>query len=365
MKQPNVCADEVRAASPTPVQVVPCLVASVRLVAGWIALLAAVWMAQPAYAQDSAHVVSGGENLSTIARQYGMTMQELAAYNGIVNPNLVYVGQQIQIPSDGQSAQALAPATTAALPGEAGYHTVARGETLSGIAKTYGITSGDLMRLNGISNANLIWVGQKLRISARANPVDVAPDHVAKPALADDIYIVQASDTLAEIAAAHQTTVQALLVANGLPNPNFVWVGQRLRVKSNTQATTTLSPVAAPADGRRWIEVDLTSQTLTAWQGDVAVMFTYISGGRASTPTVTGRFTVGAKYPAQRMIGPGYDLPNVPWVMYFHGSYAIHGAYWHSNFGTPMSHGCVNLRPVDAGWLFEFARVGTVVNVHQ
>ncbi len=364
MKHPIVFAGGACIASSTPLKTAYIARASVRLVAAWIALLAAVWLVQPAHAQDNIHVVSGGENLSTIARRYGMTMQELAAYNGIVNPNLVYVGQQIQIPGTGQSPQALAPAGATALPGEAGYHVVVRGETLSEVAKTYGMTSGDLMRLNGISNANFIWVGQKLRVSARVDPVDAASERATKPVVADDIYVVQAGDTLAAIAAANKTTVQSLLAANGLPNPNFVWVGQRLRVQSNAQAATTLSLVAAPTDGKRWIEVDLTNQTLTAWQGDVPVMFTNISSGRANTPTVTGRFTVGTKYPAQRMTGPGYDLPNVPWVMYFHGSYAIHGAYWHNNFGTPMSHGCVNMRTGEAEMLYNWAAPGTEVYVH-
>lgn len=364
MKHPIVFAGEARAVSSTPQCVAQGYRTSVRLAAVWIALLAAVWLASPAHAQDNVHVVAGGENLSTIARRYGMTMQELAAYNGIVNPNLVYVGQQIQIPGSGQSPQALAPAGTAVLPGESGYHVVARGDTLSGVAKAYGMATSDLMRLNGISNANFIWVGQKLRVSARVDPVSAATERAPKPALADDIYVVQAGDTLAKIAAANQTTVQALLTANGLPNPNFVWVGQRLRVKSNAQQATTLSLVAAPADGKRWIEVDLTNQTLTAWQGDVPVMFTNISSGRANTPTVTGRFAVGTKYAAQRMTGPGYDLPNVPWVMYFHGSYAIHGAYWHNNFGTPMSHGCVNMRSNEAEMLYNWAAPGTEVYVH-
>ena len=61
-------------------------------------------------------------------------------------------------------------------------------------------------------------------------------------------------------------------------------------------------------------------------------MDTYISSGRSGTPTVTGRFTIGTKYKAQRMTGRDYDLPGVPWVMYFHSGYAIHGAY-----GTPTS----------------------------
>jgi lipoprotein-anchoring transpeptidase ErfK/SrfK len=70
------------------------------------------------------------------------------------------------------------------------------------------------------------------------------------------------------------------------------------------------------------------------------------------------------KYRYADMSGPGYYLPNVPYVMYFYRGYGIHGTYWHNNFGTPMSHGCVNFPTDDAGWLFDFASVGTVVNVH-
>jgi lipoprotein-anchoring transpeptidase ErfK/SrfK len=65
------------------------------------------------------------------------------------------------------------------------------------------------------------------------------------------------------------------------------------------------------------------------------------------------------------MTGPGYYLPNVPYTMYFYGGYGLHGTYWHNNFGTPMSHGCVNLSTADSGWLFDWASVGTVVNVHN
>ncbi len=129
-------------------------------------------------------------------------------------------------------------------------------------------------------------------------------------------------------------------------------------------AESTLNLVAAPPDGKKWIEVNLSDQTLTAWQGDVAVMHTAISGGRSNTPTITGRFTIDTKYKAQRMTGPGYDLSNVPWVMYFHGSYAIHGAYWHNNFGVPMSHGCVNMRVNESKLMYDWAPSGTEVYVH-
>ena len=59
-----------------------------------------------------------------------------------------------------------------------------------------------------------------------------------------------------------------------------------------------------------------------------------------------------------------YDLANVPYVMYFHEGYGLHGTYWHNNFGTPMSHGCVNLSTGDAGWFYNWASVGTKVVTH-
>jgi len=65
------------------------------------------------------------------------------------------------------------------------------------------------------------------------------------------------------------------------------------------------------------------------------------------------------------MSGPGYNLPNVQFVAYFYRDYAMHGTYWHDNFGHPMSHGCVNLRNIDAEWLYGWAPIGTPVLVRN
>ena len=88
-----------------------------------------------------------------------------------------------------------------------------------------------------------------------------------------------------------------------------------------------------------------------------------ISSGLPATPTVQGDFKVLRKVRSQNMTGPGYDLDNVEWVMYFHQSYALHGTWWHYNFGTPMSHGCVNMTNADAKWFYDFGSVGTPVHV--
>jgi len=114
----------------------------------------------------------------------------------------------------------------------------------------------------------------------------------------------------------------------------------------------------------RWIDIDLSQQRLYAYQGTRLVRSFVVSTGVPAYPTVTGTYRIYVKYRYTDMSGPGYYLPNVPYTMYFYLGYGIHGTYWHNNFGTPMSHGCINMRTPDAEWLFYWASVGTVVNIH-
>lgn len=125
----------------------------------------------------------------------------------------------------------------------------------------------------------------------------------------------------------------------------------------------TLSPSSVHGDVR-WIDVDLTHQTLTAYVGQTPVRTTLISTGLPRTPTPAGLYRIYLKLRYDDMSGPGYYLPNVPYTMYFYRGYGLHGTYWHSNFGHPMSHGCVNLPTSEAEWLFTWAEVGTLVSVH-
>lgn len=114
----------------------------------------------------------------------------------------------------------------------------------------------------------------------------------------------------------------------------------------------------------RWIDINLSEQTLSAFEGTDIVNTFSISSGRAGYPTVTGEFRIWVKVRIQAMSGPGYYIENVPWVMYFYGDYGIHGTWWHNNFGTPMSAGCVNMSIPDAQWMYQWASMGTVVVVH-
>lgn len=128
-----------------------------------------------------------------------------------------------------------------------------------------------------------------------------------------------------------------------------------------------ISPNVPPH--RKRIEVSLQRQVLTAFEEDEPVFQTQVSSGIPSgknppegTNTPKGEWNVYSKMPTKHM-GDGlltgapdvYTLPGVPWTVFFHDSgVAFHGAYWHDNFGNPMSHGCVNMRPEDAKWLFRW-----------
>jgi lipoprotein-anchoring transpeptidase ErfK/SrfK len=131
----------------------------------------------------------------------------------------------------------------------------------------------------------------------------------------------------------------------------------------------TPEPLPNTVSGELWIEVNLSAQYMTVWDGSNVLAETYVSTGRDGFDTPPGTFYVNSKLEFQTMEGvlggEYYNVPDVPWVMYFTDlGHAIHGTYWHDNFGTPMSHGCINL-PMDfAEWLYGIADIGTRIEIH-
>lgn len=145
-----------------------------------------------------------------------------------------------------------------------------------------------------------------------------------------------------------------------------IWylIGPDEWVEQSTVSRVTVDPRPAEVGpGERWIEVDLFEQTLAAYEGERMVYATLISSGRSgSTWTDSGLFRIWFKLRAAKMSNPDvedgspawYFLEDVPWTMYFNGPTALHTAYWHDAFGFTRSHGCVNLAPRDAQWLFNW-----------
>lgn len=148
------------------------------------------------------------------------------------------------------------------------------------------------------------------------------------------------------------------------PTPTFT----ATLLPTNTQRPTQAYNPVIPRDvgfNERWIDIDLSLQRLYAYEGKKVIRSFVISTGTWQTPTPVGQFNVWIKLRYDDMAGPGYFLPDVPYTMYFYHGYGIHGTYWHSNFGTPMSHGCINMITEEAGWLFDWSYVGILVNIHE
>jgi lipoprotein-anchoring transpeptidase ErfK/SrfK len=148
-------------------------------------------------------------------------------------------------------------------------------------------------------------------------------------------------------------------------------------------------PPAWAAEERRWIDISIVRQSLVAYEGKRPVYATLVSTGadglgdpKKTHSTIRGAFLIHTKHISVTMdddrIGDEFDFRDVPFVQYFTEGFALHGAYWHDDFGTPRSHGCVNLAPTDAAWLFNWTdpevppawhgalslRRGTLVYIH-
>jgi lipoprotein-anchoring transpeptidase ErfK/SrfK len=216
------------------------------------------------------------------------------------------------------------------------------------------------------------WPGDKVENSAVDSlPLAAVPGQ-EEPAPVDTSTTLL-GDTLAE----------AQVVVESAPAEAPFLIGPLISADTSEPAPVDESILAyQPAyPGEKWIEVNVTTQQVTAWEGNVPVMTFVASTGLPSTPTILGEYHIYWKLKSALMVGPNYYLPDVPYTMYFYGGYALHGTYWHSNFGQPMSHGCVNLSSDDAQKLFEWAgplipegqnqvtatsdNPGTLVVVHQ
>ena len=294
-------------------------------------------------------------------------------------------------------------------------HAVERGENLSGIAASHGVTVEGIMAANNLQSRGLIYAGQALTIPTAPLPTYVASPTAVSPirstpsarppsdatplssvTATEQKYVVQEGDSLTLVARRFGVTVAALAAANGLSTNSYLYIGQELMIPTSTQTlpgdvpptatatatstprppspTPTPKPTEPPTPmgelGPKWIEIDLSTQMMVAYEGTTPVFSARMSGGLARYPTVTGTYRVYLKYRSQTMRGGTrgvdyYEVPRVPHVLYFFEGYALHGAYWHNNFGQPMSRGCVNL-PLDAArWMYNWAPIGTLVVSHR
>jgi hypothetical protein len=140
------------------------------------------------------------------------------------------------------------------------------------------------------------------------------------------------------------------------------WVttdGQYVRSHNFGVAGEQDLPAGVAEDGK-WLQVDLSDQLLVAFQGRRPVFAALVSTGKDGFETPTGSYTILSKHISATMDGiteadGAYSIEDVPWTMFFSDNFALHGAFWHNRFGMTKSHGCVNMSPIDAKWIFEWS----------
>ena len=240
--------------------------------------------------QGTVHIVQWGETLGIIAQRYGVTVSAIAQANGISNPNYIYAGQRLIIPTG------TTPAPPAPPPGGTTTYVVQRGDTLGAIAARYGTTVNELASLNCLMNPNLIYVGQVLKVPGGPSP--------APPVENVCIYWVKPGDTLTRIALQYQTTVWALAIANNLANPSFIYVGQQLIIP---ECGPTIPPTpTVPAQA---------TATATATQPGATPTATQIPPTPTSTtPAGSYDFTL-VRQPDKDPCHPGFCVPEVSGVV--------------------------------------------------
>jgi LysM repeat protein len=312
-------------------------------------------LAGPVQAQGQVHVVQRGETLSSIAARYGTTTQALAGANGLANANYIYAGQRLTIPGGNAS-----PGGT-----NGGAYVVRAGDTLYSIAARHGTTAQALANANGLANANYIYVGQRLTIPGGSAPA-------ANPSPGSGgmgSYTVRAGDTLASIAYRHGTTVAAIAAANGLSNPNYIYPGQTLRIPGT--GTTPAPAPAAPAGGRR-IVVDLSDQRMYVYQNGQLLWNWVVSTGRPGQETAVGHYKVLNKLPNAYAYTWNLQMPY--WLGIYWAGHLQNGIHalpiqgngqrlWEGYLGQRVSYGCVILNTENAATLYNWAPVGTPVDI--
>ena len=215
-----------------------------------------------------------------------------------------------------------------------------------------------------VSTKENLWAPMNIA-KPSVTPIDV---RAFAPQVADAPGSAPSNDTAS--IPANTPTLAATEAPNVTPAATETPGTMAMEIVDDTLVNQSVSSVGmqvqylAKGNGERWIDVNLSEQRVYAYEGDTVVDSFVVSTGVPQTPTVTGQYKVYVKYRKANMSGPGYFLPDVPYIMYFYQGYGLHGTYWHNNFGTPMSRGCVNLSIPDAEWLYNWASVGTIVNVH-
>lgn len=199
-------------------------------------------------ASAASYTVKSGDTLSGIASQYNTTVNQIVSLNQLSNPNLIYVGQVLKL-KNSQTTNSSSSSSSSTAATTAGTYTVKAGDTLSAIASRYSTSSSTLASLNSLSNPNLIYVGQVLKVSSNASTSSSTSSSANSTVTTAASYTVKSGDTLSAIAAKYGTTYQALASANSISNPNDIYVGQVIKVSATATAASSQAVSSINSNG--------------------------------------------------------------------------------------------------------------------
>jgi lipoprotein-anchoring transpeptidase ErfK/SrfK len=303
--------------------------------------------ASPVRADHDTRILGLGETIYDVAWEYNTTPETLRWLNDMTATEPAWNGMKMRVPlEDGLVL-----------------YRVKTGDTLASVAKAYNTSLARLVEVNEISPAARLVPGAGMLVPQAEGfrLTREIPTHIVKK-----------GETLETIADQYRASVRAINRVNNL-NGAEPEVGAALLIpprlfserlgeaeREGWGGYLEIPLEDFPTLTEKWVSVDLSHQRVIAYEGTRPVASFVISSGRSETPTVTGVFRIWAKISAQTMEGGSrasgdyYNLPNVQWVSYFYRDYSFHGTYWHSNFGVPMSHGCINMTNRDAEWIYEW-----------
>ena len=199
-------------------------------------------------ASAASYTVKSGDTLSGIASRYNTTVNQIVSLNQLSNPNLIYVGQVLKL-KNSQTTNSSSSSSSSTAATTVGTYTVKAGDTLSAIASRYSTSSSTLASLNSLSNPNLIYVGQVLKVSSNASTSSSTSSSANSTVTTAASYTVKSGDTLSAIAAKYGTTYQALASANSISNPNDIYVGQVIKVSATATAASSQAASSTNSNG--------------------------------------------------------------------------------------------------------------------
>jgi lipoprotein-anchoring transpeptidase ErfK/SrfK len=278
----------------------------------------------------------------------------------------------------------------------------------------YAVHAGQASSDSGFAiSQSFPWQGRVFGLTTELDLIALDRTHVVEPSAVNGVALMEDEDlpvaivTDAWIPSYERLESGALQKSAGFAKRTLLKIAEEKQKIGGVGYWQTREGLLVPAAGvsviekrssfpsvatgtRKWIDIALKAQTLVAYVGTRAVYATLVSSGAGGLgdpekvpATVQGTFMIYAKHVTETMDGDedkgdSFNLRDVPFVQYFHKGYALHGAYWHDDFGRWRSHGCVNLAPKDAAWLFDWTdppvpaewhsvinkERGTVVTIH-